>query len=76
MEILNAKTVQDTWENLKGEILKAQTKRIPQRKKNKRLLTRLVWVHTEISDKLRKKKEKYKKLKKGLISRKEYQQIA
>ena len=33
-------------------------------------------MHTELSDKLRDKKDKYKKLKRGLITRTGYQQIA
>ena len=42
MEILKGKTVWDVYETLKGEIIKVQTKIIPQRKENKRHLTRLV----------------------------------
>ena len=65
MEILKEKTVQDAWETLKGEIIKAKNKTIPQRKKNKRHLTRPARMHTELSDKLRDINIKKQKQKRG-----------
>lgn len=63
------RSIQDAWETLKNKILKAQTKTIPQRKKNKRNQMRPTWSHKELCNKLMNKKDKYKKNeKKGTCS--------
>lgn len=64
-EILEGNTV-FVWETLNIEIIKDQTKTIPQIKKSKRHLMRTVWLHKELSDKLGDKNDKYKNGKRGL----------
>ncbi|XP_058028993.1 uncharacterized protein LOC131193128 [Ahaetulla prasina] len=76
MRILRGKTTQEAWEILKSEIIKAQSNTIPMKKKNNRSQKKPAWMHKELSDKLKDKKDKYKKWKEGQITKAEYQQIA
>lgn len=56
------KIVQDSWDTLKNEIIKIQTKTISQRKTPKRFQMKPVWLYKELSEKLRDKMDKYKKI--------------
>jgi hypothetical protein len=76
MRILKGKTTQEAWEILKSEIIKAQSSTIPTKKKNNSSQKKPAWLHKELSDKLKDKKDKYKNWKEGHITKSEYQQIA
>lgn len=66
MKMLERKQFSSTWKTLKMRY-KAQTKLLPQGKKNKRHLTGRKWLYRELSEKLEDKKEKYiKNGKRGL----------
>ena len=75
-ETLKKKGVQDGWEFLKTEILKAQFKTVPTRRKNGRGLKKPQWFTKELSTQLTIKKNKYKEWKNGKCTKEEYKQTA
>lgn len=50
------KTTEEGWDVLKSEILKAQSQTVPIRRKVRRNLRKAVWLHQELSEKLKHKK--------------------
>uniref|UniRef100_A0A670IXP3 Reverse transcriptase domain-containing protein n=1 Tax=Podarcis muralis TaxID=64176 RepID=A0A670IXP3_PODMU len=74
--ILKGKGVQDGWEFVKREIVKAQLQAIPMRRKHGRCLKKPGWLSKELLTELRLKKDVYKKWKRGETTKEEFKQIA
>lgn len=74
--ILKEKGVNEGWEFLKSEILKAQLKTVPMRRKSKRSLKKPEWMSTELSTEIRSKRDMYRKWKRGEITKEEFKQIS
>lgn len=68
MEILKAKILQEAWESLKNNLIKAQTQTVPERKKNERQLMRPASFQKMLSYKLRNTKDNFKKWNKRLYN--------
>ncbi|XP_073409523.1 uncharacterized protein [Dendrobates tinctorius] len=75
LDILKDKNVQEGWEILKNEILKAQLLTIPKRGKNRKHLRKPGWMNTELKHMLKRKKKMFIKWKEGGISKEEYNAV-
>ncbi|CAM5165610.1 unnamed protein product, partial [Eretmochelys imbricata] len=73
---MRGKGVQESWLYFKESLLRLQGQTIPMCRKNSKYGRRPAWLHSEILDDLKHKKEAYKKWKIGQMTREEYKNIA
>uniref|UniRef100_K7EZY7 Reverse transcriptase domain-containing protein n=1 Tax=Pelodiscus sinensis TaxID=13735 RepID=K7EZY7_PELSI len=73
---MKGKGVQDSWQDFKEALLKAQKETIPTRSKRGKHGRRPDWLTGEILGELKHKKEAYKKWKLGQMTREEFKGIA
>ncbi|KAM9591189.1 uncharacterized protein ACIBXB_006085 isoform 1-T2 [Morphnus guianensis] len=72
---LQGRGAQESWLIFKGNLLQAQERCIPTKKKSGKTTRRPAWMNKELLDKLKHKKEAYRGWKQGQVAWEEYREI-